>query len=183
MDLIRRSATTATSNRPFRHSRTATFPVTIVCVPPHRLDGRIEASVYYLVAESLTNAAKHAHASEARIEIQNRRQQSSSSSATTEAAARARRAARDSGGRRPHRGSSVAALNSRARPETEPSCGRRFLRSTAQIALAAKVWSATPKPRPSLISGRRSGFERELVPRNPQKEPEMNAPSHALLPS
>jgi len=30
---------------------------------------RVEAAVYYLVAESLTNAAKHADASEARVEI------------------------------------------------------------------------------------------------------------------
>jgi EmrB/QacA subfamily drug resistance transporter len=43
------------------------------------------------------------------------------------------------------------------------------------------MWAATPKPRASLISGRPSECERELVPRNPQKEPEMNAPSHTLL--
>jgi signal transduction histidine kinase len=47
----------------------APFPVTIVGVPSHRLDEGVEAAVYYLVAESLTNAAKHADASEARVEI------------------------------------------------------------------------------------------------------------------
>ncbi|HZR96783.1 MAG TPA: GAF domain-containing sensor histidine kinase [Gaiellaceae bacterium] len=47
----------------------APFPVTIVGVPPHRLDEGVEAAVYYLVAESLTNAAKHAGASEAHVEI------------------------------------------------------------------------------------------------------------------
>jgi signal transduction histidine kinase len=47
----------------------APFPVTIVGVPSHRLDEGVEAAVYYLVAESLTNAAKHADPSEARIEI------------------------------------------------------------------------------------------------------------------
>jgi signal transduction histidine kinase len=47
----------------------APFPVKIVGVPPLRLDEGIEAAVYYLVAESLTNAAKHADASEARVEI------------------------------------------------------------------------------------------------------------------
>jgi signal transduction histidine kinase len=47
----------------------APFPVTIVGVPSNRLDEGVEAAVYYLVAESLTNAAKHADASEARIAI------------------------------------------------------------------------------------------------------------------
>src|SRR3954468_17354162 len=47
----------------------APFPVTIVGVPAHRLDEGIEAAVYYVVAESLTNAAKHANASEARVEV------------------------------------------------------------------------------------------------------------------
>ena len=45
------------------------FPVEIVGVPP-RLDEGVEAAVYYLVAESLTNAAKHADASEAHVEIE-----------------------------------------------------------------------------------------------------------------
>ena len=43
----------------------APFPVEIVGVPAHRLDEGVEAAVYYVVAESLTNAAKHADASEA----------------------------------------------------------------------------------------------------------------------
>jgi signal transduction histidine kinase len=47
----------------------APFPVEIVGVPPLRLDEGIEAAVYYFVAESLTNATKHAEASEARIVI------------------------------------------------------------------------------------------------------------------
>src|SRR4051794_21411572 len=47
----------------------APFPVTIVGVPSHRLDEGVEAAVYYLAAESLTNAAKHANASEARVEM------------------------------------------------------------------------------------------------------------------
>jgi signal transduction histidine kinase len=47
----------------------APFPVEISGVPALRLDEGIEAAVYYLVAESLTNAAKHADASEARVEI------------------------------------------------------------------------------------------------------------------
>ena len=49
----------------------APFRVTIVGVPSRRLDERVEAAVYYLVAESLTNAAKHADASEARVEMTN----------------------------------------------------------------------------------------------------------------
>jgi len=47
----------------------ASFPVEISGVPPLRLDEGVEAAVYYVVSESLTNAAKHADASEARVEI------------------------------------------------------------------------------------------------------------------
>jgi signal transduction histidine kinase len=47
----------------------APFPVEIDGVPPLRLDEGVEAAVYYFVAESLTNAAKHADASEARVQI------------------------------------------------------------------------------------------------------------------
>jgi signal transduction histidine kinase len=48
----------------------APFPVEISGIPPLRLEEGVEAAVYYLVAESLTNAAKHAGASEARIGIE-----------------------------------------------------------------------------------------------------------------
>ena len=48
----------------------APFPVDVVGAPPPRLDEGLEAAVYYLVAESLTNAVKHADASEARVEIE-----------------------------------------------------------------------------------------------------------------
>ncbi|MGZ4410196.1 MAG: GAF domain-containing sensor histidine kinase [Gaiellaceae bacterium] len=47
----------------------APFAVGISGVPPHRLDERLEAAVYYVVSESLTNAAKHANASEAQVEM------------------------------------------------------------------------------------------------------------------
>jgi len=47
----------------------APFPVEISGVPPLRLDEGVEAAVYYVVSESLTNAAKHADASEARVAI------------------------------------------------------------------------------------------------------------------
>jgi signal transduction histidine kinase len=47
----------------------APFPVEISGVPRLRLDEGVEAAIYYLVAESLTNAAKHANATEARVEI------------------------------------------------------------------------------------------------------------------
>jgi signal transduction histidine kinase len=40
----------------------APFPVELSGVPEERLDERVEAAVYYLVSESLTNAAKHAAA-------------------------------------------------------------------------------------------------------------------------
>jgi signal transduction histidine kinase len=47
----------------------APFKVEIVGVPHERLPPAIEAAIYYVVAETLTNAAKHAAASEARIEL------------------------------------------------------------------------------------------------------------------
>jgi signal transduction histidine kinase len=47
----------------------APFAVQIEGVPHERLPAAIEAAIYYLVAETLTNAAKHAGASEARIEL------------------------------------------------------------------------------------------------------------------
>jgi signal transduction histidine kinase len=47
----------------------APFPVEVVGAPSSRLDEGVEAAVYYVVAESLTNAVKHAHASEARVEL------------------------------------------------------------------------------------------------------------------
>jgi signal transduction histidine kinase len=47
----------------------APFPVGITGVPRLRLDEGLEAAIYYVVAESLTNAAKHANATEALVEI------------------------------------------------------------------------------------------------------------------
>jgi signal transduction histidine kinase len=47
----------------------APFPVEICSVPTLRPSDAIEAAVYFVVAESLTNAAKHAAASEARVEL------------------------------------------------------------------------------------------------------------------
>src|SRR2546427_8351100 len=47
----------------------APFPVEISGVPPLRLAEGVEAAAYYVVSESLTNAAKHADASAARVQI------------------------------------------------------------------------------------------------------------------
>ena len=47
----------------------APFRVDIVGVPAYRLSEPVEAAVYYVVAESLTNAAKHAGATEAHVEL------------------------------------------------------------------------------------------------------------------
>src|SRR6476659_4572614 len=47
----------------------APFPVEITGVSRVRLPEAVEAAVYYVVAESLTNAAKHSDASEARVEL------------------------------------------------------------------------------------------------------------------
>ena len=45
----------------------APFPVEIADVPDERLDEALEAAVYYVVAESLTNAAKYADPSTAQV--------------------------------------------------------------------------------------------------------------------
>ena len=50
-------------------AKRAPFPVRIVGVPSLRLGEAVEAAIYYVVAESLTNAAKHANATEAHVEI------------------------------------------------------------------------------------------------------------------
>src|SRR5205809_2234479 len=47
----------------------APFKVEINGVPHERLPAVIEAAIYYVVAETLTNAAKHAGASEAQVEL------------------------------------------------------------------------------------------------------------------
>jgi signal transduction histidine kinase len=47
----------------------APFEVEIDGVPQERLPAVIEAAIYYVVAETLTNAAKHAGASKARVEL------------------------------------------------------------------------------------------------------------------
>jgi signal transduction histidine kinase len=45
------------------------FPVAIAGVPALRLPEPIEAALYYVVAESLTNAAKHSGATEGSVEL------------------------------------------------------------------------------------------------------------------
>jgi signal transduction histidine kinase len=47
----------------------APFPVDVDGVPSERFDEALEAAVYFVVAESLTNAAKYAQASGARVEM------------------------------------------------------------------------------------------------------------------
>ena len=47
----------------------APFEVEIVGVPPGRLAEQIEAAVYYVVAESLTNAAKHGGSTDAHVAL------------------------------------------------------------------------------------------------------------------
>jgi signal transduction histidine kinase len=47
----------------------APLPVTVEGVPPQRLAPPVEAAIYFVVAESLTNAARHAEASELRVSM------------------------------------------------------------------------------------------------------------------
>ena len=65
------------------------FPVEIAGVPALRLPEPVEAALYYVVAESLTNAAKHSGATEGRRRtVDDPRDGRRSRSATTGAAAR-----------------------------------------------------------------------------------------------
>jgi signal transduction histidine kinase len=52
-------------------ARRAPMPVRIDGLPEPRLPEPIEAAVYYLVAEALTNAARHAQASEVTVRVRN----------------------------------------------------------------------------------------------------------------
>ena len=47
----------------------STFPVAIAGVPAIRVPEPVEAALYYVVAESLTNAAKHSRATRGRVEL------------------------------------------------------------------------------------------------------------------
>src|SRR5439155_12529255 len=47
----------------------APLPVLVEGVPEERLDAPLEAAVYFVVAESLTNAVKHAVASEVHVQM------------------------------------------------------------------------------------------------------------------
>jgi signal transduction histidine kinase len=50
------------------------FPVAIAGVPTLRLPEPIESALYYVVAESLTNSAKHSEATEGRVELSTTRE-------------------------------------------------------------------------------------------------------------
>jgi signal transduction histidine kinase len=45
------------------------FPVTVEGVPEQRLPEQVEATVYYVIAEALTNAAKHSGASRGDVSV------------------------------------------------------------------------------------------------------------------
>jgi signal transduction histidine kinase len=47
----------------------APVPVEVARVPGDRLPGPVEAAAYFVVAESLTNVAKYAHASHAEVRV------------------------------------------------------------------------------------------------------------------
>ena len=50
----------------------ATFPVRVLETPTQRLPAQVETAAYFIVAEALTNAAKHAHARNATVRIEQR---------------------------------------------------------------------------------------------------------------
>jgi signal transduction histidine kinase/uncharacterized protein YhfF len=49
-------------------------PLRIVALPDHRLPDPVEVTIYYLVSEALTNAVKHAGATEVRVQVDRRGQ-------------------------------------------------------------------------------------------------------------
>ena len=50
----------------------ATFPVRVLETPAHRLPAQVETAAYFIIAEALTNAAKHAQAHEATVRVEQR---------------------------------------------------------------------------------------------------------------
>jgi signal transduction histidine kinase len=50
-------------------ARRAAIPVELDVVSPQRLPQSVEVAIYYVVSEALTNAAKHGHASGARVDL------------------------------------------------------------------------------------------------------------------
>ena len=94
------------------------FPVTIAGVPAERLPEPVEAALYYVVAESLTNAAKHSGATEGSVELSTTSEtvvveirDNGSGGASSEQRQRAARA------RRPGRGPRRCAAAPRARSD------------------------------------------------------------------
>ena len=65
----------------------STVPITLVELPSTRLDDTVEATAYYLVAEALTNAQKHAHAASIHVRATRPPARSGSRSPTTASAA------------------------------------------------------------------------------------------------
>ena len=70
----------------------APLPVTVEGVPEERLAEPLEAAVYFVVAESLTNAVKHAEATELRVRMATERPASCAWRSPTTAAAAPTRA-------------------------------------------------------------------------------------------
>ncbi len=101
----------------------APFPVELT-VSSHRLPESIEAAVYYVVAESLTNAAKHSGASEARVEL-----------STTDELAAVLIRDNGGGGASLEHGSGIRGLADRV----EALGGRFALQSTAQAGTVVRA--------------------------------------------
>jgi signal transduction histidine kinase len=51
-------------------ARRASVPVELDLGPPTRFAAHVEVAAYYVVSEALTNTAKHANASRARVRVQ-----------------------------------------------------------------------------------------------------------------
>ena len=91
-------------------------------LPAERLPEPVEAAVYYVVAETITNVAKHAHASHVAVSVRRDDGASSSRSPTTASAAPTR--ARGSGLR--GLADRVEALDGRLRVDSPPGEGTRM---------------------------------------------------------
>jgi len=98
--------------------------VKIVDVPSRRLTESVEAALYYVVAESLTNAAKHAGASAADVEL-----------TTTDAGVVVEIRDNGSGGANVESGSGIRGLADRV----EALGGRFELRSTAAAGTVVRA--------------------------------------------
>ena len=100
------------------------LPVEIAATPSGRLPDPVEAAVYFVVAEALTNVARYARATHATVSVTRDGDRVVARSPTTASAAPTRRAAPGCAGSPTAWRRSTGAWRSRRRPARAPRCAR-----------------------------------------------------------